>query len=114
MRIDSYSFGEVVINGKKYTSDVIIFPNKVNSSWWRKEGHELNMEDIKGIIEAAPKVLIVGTGAFGYVEVKQEVKEFLKSNNIELIAEPTDKACKIYNEKSQAEEQVIAALHLTC
>jgi hypothetical protein len=31
--VDSYQFGQVVINGKKYTSDVIIFPDRVKKNW---------------------------------------------------------------------------------
>ncbi|MFC2056578.1 hypothetical protein ACFLTO_03290 [Chloroflexota bacterium] len=27
--IDSYQFGEIVINDKKYSSDVLIFPDRV-------------------------------------------------------------------------------------
>ncbi|MEM3578264.1 MAG: Mth938-like domain-containing protein [Candidatus Bathyarchaeia archaeon] len=27
--IDSYDFGVIVVNGKRYTSDVIIFPERV-------------------------------------------------------------------------------------
>ncbi len=29
MKIDSYSFGKIVINGKTYASDVIIYPGCV-------------------------------------------------------------------------------------
>lgn len=35
--INSYDFGRIVVDGKAYTSDVIIFPDRVNSYWWRKE-----------------------------------------------------------------------------
>ena len=45
--IDSYSFGEIVINGKRYTSDVIIFSDSVDDNWWRKSGHLLHKDDLK-------------------------------------------------------------------
>ena len=44
--IDSYQFGEIVISGKEYSSDVIIFPDRVIDNWWRETGHELCLEDI--------------------------------------------------------------------
>ena len=44
--IDSYHFGQIMINGEKYSSDVIIFPDRVQGEWWRKKGHELGLEDI--------------------------------------------------------------------
>jgi hypothetical protein len=39
--IESYKFGEIIITGKKYDSDLIIYPDHIDSSWWRKEGHLL-------------------------------------------------------------------------
>ena len=45
--IESYKFGAIVINGKKYTSDIIVFPEHVIDGWWRKEGHRLHVEDIE-------------------------------------------------------------------
>ncbi|RLI41160.1 hypothetical protein DRO69_11945, partial [Candidatus Bathyarchaeota archaeon] len=64
--IDSYDFGVIVIKGKRYTSDVIVLPEKVIDGWWRKEGHSLHMEDLKEVIEREPKpeVLVVGTGYY--------------------------------------------------
>ncbi len=112
-RINSYSFGRIVIDGKTYMSDVIIFSDRVKADWWRKEGHELNSEDITEIIEEKPDLLIVGKGAYGLMKIKEETKRILEENNIKLIAKKTSEACKIFNEKS-GKEKVVAALHLTC
>ena len=111
--IDSYSFGRIVIDGKEYTKDVIIFPDKVKANWWRKEGHELNPEDLEDVINENPELLIVGTGASGLMKVKPETEELLKRKGIKLIALPTEQACKLFNEKSKT-MKVVAALHLTC
>ena len=70
--IDSYDFGRIVVDGKAYTSDVIIFPDKVKDNWWRKEGHALYIEDIESVVKEKPEVLIVGTGNYGLLEVLQE------------------------------------------
>lgn len=51
MHIENYNFGEIKIDGKTYTSDVIIYKDKVEDSWWRKEGHNFSL----GI---SPKYLI--------------------------------------------------------
>jgi hypothetical protein len=45
--IENYSFGQMLINGKKYNSDLIIFKDYIYDSWWRKEGHNLCIDDIK-------------------------------------------------------------------
>ncbi len=111
--IDSYQFGLTVVNGRKYTSDVIIFPDRVRNDWWRKKGHELCLEDIAEVITENPEVLIVGTGAYGLVIVLSEVEQALEAKGIKLITEATDKACTIYNQLCSS-QRVVAAFHLTC
>lgn len=113
MKIESYSFGKIIINDKTYTNDVIIFPDRVKSDWWRKKGHELNLEDIEDVLEYNPEVLIVGKGAYNRMTVASEVKKALNDENIRLIAESTEKAVEIYNKLNKS-KKVVAALHLTC
>ena len=111
--IDSYQFGLVVINGEKYTSDVIIFPGRVRSGWWRKSGHELYLEDIAEVLTENPEVLIVGTGESGMMRVLPETKQSTEARGIKLIVETTPKACQTYNQLCSS-QRVVAALHLTC
>lgn len=112
--IDSYDFGQIVINGRRYTSDVIVFPDRVRDSWWRREGHRLHVEDIEGAVqEEKPEVLVVGTGYSGLMKVLPETENYLKSKGIELIVQSTREACKTFNSLVKS-KKVIAALHLTC
>ena len=67
--IDSYQFGRIVVSGKKYTSDVIIFPDRVTDNWWRKTGHQLCLKDIAEVMTENPEVLVVGTGDSGLMKV---------------------------------------------
>lgn len=110
--IQDYKFGEIVVDNKKYNSDIIIFPNKIKTSWWRKEGHSLCYEDIKEVLEFQPEIIIIGTGASGCMEVPAETKKLITDKNIQLIIEATDKATKKYNEIKN--KKVVACLHLTC
>ena len=111
--IDSYSFGRMVIDGKTYTSDVILYPDKVDDSWWRESGHLLQKEDLRDVIQYNPEILIVGTGAYGLMKILDETKQFLETEGIELISEETKEACKIYNELKER-KKAVAAFHLTC
>lgn len=113
MKIDNYSFGNIVIDGKAYNSDVIIFKDYVDSSWWRKEGHKLQIVDLESVIRAKPEVLIIGTGAYGAMKVPDETMNYVKSKGIELYIYTTPEAVKEFN-KLQDKKHVIAALHLTC
>jgi len=111
--IDSYKFGNIVVDGDSYNSDVIIYPDRVDYKWWRKEGHLLQKDDLSDVINYEPEVLIVGTGDPGLMQVPEETIRFLKSKGIQLIVDNTENACKTYNELKK-NKKVIAALHLTC
>jgi hypothetical protein len=113
MKIEHYSFGKIVIDGKTYTSDVIIYPGRVDASWWRREGHYLQDVDLTGVIEAKPDILVIGTGYSGAMVVPRETAEFLKARGIEIRVETTQKAVALYNDLGDR-GKVIAALHLTC
>ena len=112
--IDSYRFGHIEIDGQTYTSDVIILPAGVMSNWWREEGHALNPGDLSQVMEAAPKVLVVGQGAQGAMRVTDQALTYLKQAGIETICLPTAQAVEAYNERCRRGELVAAALHLTC
>ncbi len=109
--IESYGFGRIVIDGMTYTSDVIIFPDRVLSSWWRKEGHSLDIEDLREVVEFKPEILVIGTGHSGLMKPKDETLEFLESKGIEVIVERTKKACDILNSLGS---NAVGAFHLTC
>ena len=111
--IDSYRFRLVVVSGKKYTSDVIIFPDRVRDNWKRKTGHQLCLEDIAEVITENPEVLVIGTGASSLMKVLPDVEPGVESQGIKLIVEATDDACRIYNDICHS-QRVVAAVHITC
>lgn len=111
--IDAYDFGRIVIDGTTYTSDVIIFPDRIEATWWRHEGHVLHIEDIESIVLAKPELLIVGTGKYGVMKVPAQTRSYLYANGVDVLVEPTDKAVELYNYYAGA-KKVVAALHLTC
>jgi len=111
--INSYEFGYIVIDGKYYYSDVIIYPNKIDDHWWRKQGHLLLPEDLEKVINEKPEILIIGTGNSGLMKVPPATLSWIKSKNVEVRIESTQTACQIYN-RLYMSRNVIAALHLTC
>ncbi|MBM4146813.1 MAG: hypothetical protein FJ240_11180 [Nitrospira sp.] len=113
MKIEHYSFGRITIEGKTYTSDIIIYQGKVNASWWRKQGHNLEIADLVDVLAAQPEVLVVGTGAMGLMKVPKETISHLQSKGIEVHVARTGEAVAIFN-KLQKDKVAIAAFHLTC
>jgi hypothetical protein len=113
MRIDNYRFGRIVVNGREYTNDVIIFPDHVEIDWWRKRGHELCLGDLASVLEFGPRLLIVGTGHYGRMKVLSETISRLRETGCELVERKTEEACELYNARRD-EGGVAACLHLTC
>ncbi len=111
--IDSYGFGRIAIDGERYTSDIIIYPERVNSSWWRKDGHRLSIEDIEEAVKEGPQTLIIGIGNMGVMRVPEGVRRYIEEKGIKLIIAKTKEACDEYN-RIHGKERVICALHLTC
>jgi hypothetical protein len=113
MRIDSYHFGEIVIAGKEYKADVMIYGNEVES-WWREQGHQLQLKDLDWLLEQEPpEVVVLGKGRYGVMAVPDDVIKALEERGIEVIAQNTKEACQTYN-GLVGSKRVAAALHLTC
>ncbi len=113
MRIERFSFGEVVIGGRTYTRDLVLFPTHVQPAWWRKEGHLLQVEDLEEVLSAKPEALIVGTGTQERLMIAPEVIAHTRRAGIELLAFQTCIACRTFNELV-GKRKIVALLHLTC
>jgi hypothetical protein len=112
-KIESYRFGEIIIDGRRYSNDVIIYPDRVDGHWWREEGHSLVPEDVWEVLQTPPEVFVIGQGSSGRMDVSAETRSKLQDAGIEVIAEATERACETYN-RLRAKRRVVAALHLTC
>ena len=113
MKVDSFRRGQITIDGKRYTSDVIIFPHRVKDGWWRKTAHQVCPDDVEEIVQEKPEILLVGTGDEEMLKVLPETRRYLGEQVIELITRVTNEALRAYNQLC-ASRKVIAALHLTC
>lgn len=111
--IEHYRFGTITVDGQRYTRDLIILPERVIGGWWRKQGHALHPDDLTAVFEAAPEVLVVGTGAYGMMRVTEEARRALEAAGVRLIVAPTAEAVATYSELRE-KTRVAAALHLTC
>jgi len=116
MKIGHYSFGRIVIEGKTYTTDVIIYPDRIDPSWWRKKGHLLQIDDLRDIIVTRPDILVIGTGYSGLMVVPDDTVNFIKAKGIMSIIEKTSAAVDTFNRliTERPDRSIIAALHLTC
>lgn len=114
MIIDEYSFGRIKVAGKEYTSDVIIYPDRVDSSWWRKDGHRLVPEDLADLLLDPPAILVIGTGYAGRMAVPAETFEDLRGRGMQVFVARTEEAVEEFNRLQRQNIRMVAALHLTC
>jgi hypothetical protein len=114
MHIDQYRFGHIDIEGYVYDADVIIFPERVQDRWWRKEGHRLAREDLKIVLAEKPELLVVGTGYYGRMQVPEETLDALRGAGIDVRVEKTGSAVEEFNRLQRECARIVAALHLTC
>jgi len=114
LKVESYGFGRIRIDGKTYHEDLIILPDRVLESWRRARGHELRLDDLKEVLEADIDCLVIGTGYYGMVKVLDEVAEYFEKKGVEVVIKPSREACEAYNERVDAGKRVALALHLTC
>lgn len=114
IQIENYQFGAITINGKVYENDILIFPDRVVPEWWRKESHQVQLDDLGQILDFKPELVIFGTGSAGRMEVPQALIDTLRQRNIECIAENTAKACELLNGELRQGTKVAGAFHVTC
>jgi len=114
MQIDDYQFGCMVVDGKAYREDLILLPDGVRGNWWRERGHSLSVADLAEVFEAAPEVLVVGTGAHSVMKVPEETRRAVEEAGIEPVTECTGEAVERYNALAAEDRRLAGAFHLTC
>lgn len=113
-QIGRYRFGEIEVDGVRYTGDIKIVAGSVVSDWWRAEGHKLAASDVEDILARPPEVLVVGKGMPGYMKVGDQLRKGLEAAGIELIDQPTAEAVATFNRVEKSGKKVAGAFHLTC
>jgi len=101
------------IDNRIYNRDLIILPDRIIDNWWRKNGHVLEIDDLKDVLDASPEILVIGTGAFGRMKVPANVLKSIESLGINVVTSKTSGAVALFNELRQ-KQPTAGAFHLTC
>ena len=113
--IESCSFGAMTVDGRKYTSDLMIFPDgRVVEQWWRASGHRLTLADITTLVAASPRLIVAGMGIYGQMKADPGLEKALKAKGISLVAANTEAAAQRFNDLIKTQAGVAACFHLTC
>ena len=111
--INSFQFGKIVIDGKEYTNDVMIFPDGKVEKWWRKEGHLVALDDLTLLLRDSLKVLIIGSGTARMLSCPPNLIAHLADKGIKVVYEGTEQAVEKYNQQEK-DTKTAAVLHITC
>jgi hypothetical protein len=113
VKVDSTSFGKIVIDKKEYRHDVIIDWNGKIRETKTKIRHLFSKDEFEELSKENPEIIIVGNGQYSTMEIDEEVKKIAKERKIELIVLPTPEAIKKFNELVES-KKVCAYFHVTC
>jgi hypothetical protein len=111
MQIEHISFGKLVAHGKVVRSDCIVYKDRVNSRWWRKNGTYLEIDDLQDVIHERPESIIVGIGFMNLLTVSEQVIHQLKEHGIDVIVDKTPEAVERYNELIN-KKNVVGVFHV--
>jgi hypothetical protein len=110
-RLEGYRFGRLVVDGEEHTKDLIVLPTRVVGNWWRRNGHELVLEDLDGVADELPERLVVGSGAASQMQPDPGTVDALRARGVEVEVLQTEDAVRRYTALDPARTAV--ALHLT-
>lgn len=114
MKIQSYRFGHIQIDGKDYRNDVKLIGERVFPDWWRSEGHLVETRDVQDLLNADPEICIFGTGAYGSMRVSEAARSEFRKQGVEVLIEKTESACNTYSRLLQDGKKVVGGFHLSC
>lgn len=111
-------FGRIVIDGKAYDHDVVVYPSgrvEKRKKWISKgkhgTSHKLDPEELREYLKEDFDVLLVGTGMYGMLSLLPESRELVRGK--EIIEKPTPEALE-YFEEFRGRKRVLAIFHVTC
>ena len=117
MEVRFIGFGSIEVDGREYGHDIVIDQGAVrkrskkpSKPYRDKFGHTPLSAD-EELPWGRPR-LIIGTGAYGSLPIMPEVVEEAARRNIDLVAVPTEHACRLISDLKPRE--VRAVLHVTC
>ena len=112
--IESFSFGNIVVDGVTYQHDIKIIHDHVVPQWWRKSGHRVDIEDVADLLAAKPETIVLGKGLPGLMSSSKVLKILLADQGIRLIEQKTALAIRTYNQILQEGHDVAGGFHLGC
>lgn len=114
-------FGWASLGKVKYGSEVLdddfvvstfeeVFPRNFD------EEHTVTDDEIERSIDDHTKVVMIGTGDYGVLQVSKDAKNYCKRNKYQLVVKPTPDIILDYNKmvKARKKPNITAIVHVKC
>lgn len=111
-KIDDISFAKLVSGGKVYRSTCLVYKDKIDGRWWRKNGSAFSPEDFDEAIASKPETIILGVGFMNKVSVLPETLERFEKEGIAVEVIDCQPAMERFNSMIDSGKHVIGAFHL--
>ena len=95
MKIDSTSFGEIVIDGRTYFSDVTIYWDGTIEH--REKDMVIDMQEMSRILKKKIDIIVIGTGQEGTLELTDKVRDLLANMKIKVFELKSPDAIELFN-----------------
>ena len=110
-KINSIYFGSIIIDGRKYDHDVIVYwDGEVRQ---RSSSHSFTKRELMGLLMKDPDVIVVGTGTAGLMKIDSDVHLAARMEGVDIVADKSLKAINEFNKLAKI-RKVAAIIHVTC
>ena len=117
-KIDELIFGSIVVAGKKYRRDILLFADgtvkKRKGGFLMFGSHKIKKQELEELSQGQPEIIIVGTGTNGVAHIAPEAESWAKGKNLSLLVQPSYDAVARLNELGEQKKKVAALMHITC
>jgi len=117
-KIDELNFGSIVVEGKKYRRDILIFADgtvkKRKGSFLVFGSHKIKKHELEELSQGQPETIIVGTGTSGAARIAPEAESWAKGKDLSLLVQPSYDAVTRLNELVEQKKKIAALMHITC
>jgi len=117
-KIDELTFGSIIVEGKKYRRDILIFADgtvkKRKGGFLMFGSHKIKKHELEELSQGQPETIIVGTGTNGAANIAPDAESWAKEKNLSLLVQPSYDAVARLNELAKQKKKVAALIHITC
>jgi hypothetical protein len=110
-RIGKAEFGEIVVGGKSYFSDVTISARGVVVQV--KKSHSIHSSDVDELLKDKPQCIVIGAGFQDTIALERGLRERLEKKKVMFFVDNTLNAAWIFNGLAADRKKVAGIFHTT-